>query len=605
MNRFAPKLELPVVSTFVNTDEQNAIIANAVKGSNLAIRAFAGSSKTTTCVLVAEEVTKKSLYIAFNKSIAEEARAKFPSWVECKTLHSLAWGAVIKYSKSPMGQKLQGNFNLSDITISKPIPDVGLLKERINIANYVKGFCQSGATSIVEYVKSIDADVTQETLTDVETFWLSCINVLTTTKITHDVYLKLYHLSLPKLEYQVIYADEFQDSNPVTLAIFLDQEQYGTQLICVGDEYQAIYEWRGAINAFDYIPDTFVNMYLTESFRFTQEIADMAFKLTAIAGNTRPIIGKKVAPTNLPTGQEVVIVRNNSTGLSYILKAANEGKSIYAEMDLADLWSKLYHIAALMGKQTIKYPNKDLTQYSSWLELKEVGESLPEIKKLIRLTTQLGDGGLTANINRIKSCLVKEAALADTVITTAHKSKGLEWSCITLAYDMFYVKDGETIIDALLTNQTLNLIYVALTRGMYVVNIDDKLAEVLEDWRELAGLAAEIAIDGESEYIPVYVEESADKVSLVKQTVDADLPVQVSPFVVYYLYNTNKELLFIGVTVGIQRRLHTHVLQDSWFGEVDMKLTVMASYDSRLDAYSARKESIWGNQPIYSDIYKK
>jgi superfamily I DNA/RNA helicase len=484
MNKFAPK-QSEIIIKLKPTNEQLAIIKEGSKGTNLVIEAFAGSSKTTTCVMIAEANPKQSLYLAFNKSIADEAGRKFSQWVECKTLHSLAWKAIIKYSKSPMGQKLQGNFNLSDINFISPIPIDELIKERLKVTEIIKLFCQSNELDLADFLVNLVEPLQENLAKAVINFWVDCTNPYTSTKITHDVYLKLFQQSLPKLDYEIIYLDELQDSNPITLAIFLDQLQYGTQLIGVGDPFQAIYEWRGAIDAFKLLPETFTKLYLTESFRFTQEIADMAYKLTAIAGNTRKIIGRGKVPNGLIDDKEVIIVRNNSTGLGYILEAANMDKAIYAEMDLTDLWGKLYHISSLMGKQVPKYPNKELTQYQTFRELCDASELIPEVKKLINLTSQLSNRGLTANINRIKSCLVKSEGEADIIITTAHKSKGREYNKVELAYDMFYVKGEETEIEVLLRDQTLNLIYVALTRGKYKVKLPMAILELLANYEEL------------------------------------------------------------------------------------------------------------------------
>ena len=60
----------------------------------LKISAFAGTGKTSTLTAVAKSTSRRGLYLAFNKSIAEEARAKFPNSVDCRTTHSLALRTV-------------------------------------------------------------------------------------------------------------------------------------------------------------------------------------------------------------------------------------------------------------------------------------------------------------------------------------------------------------------------------------------------------------------------------------------------------------------------------------------------------------------------------
>jgi superfamily I DNA/RNA helicase len=98
------------------TQQQQNIISAAKERKNLSIQARAGAAKTTTCVMVAEEVVKPSLYISFNKDIAEEAKEKFPSHVVCQTIHSIAYKAIIKFPKSAFGKRLNAVLLLSDIT---------------------------------------------------------------------------------------------------------------------------------------------------------------------------------------------------------------------------------------------------------------------------------------------------------------------------------------------------------------------------------------------------------------------------------------------------------------------------------------------------------
>lgn len=87
----------------VLTDEQKRIVdlsKSMDKNEILAIQACAGSGKTSTL----EEISlanpkQRFLYLAFNKSIATEAREKFPKNVEAKTIHSLAFN----YAKMHLG----------------------------------------------------------------------------------------------------------------------------------------------------------------------------------------------------------------------------------------------------------------------------------------------------------------------------------------------------------------------------------------------------------------------------------------------------------------------------------------------------------------------
>ncbi len=490
-SRWAPKpLDLPTSqykpSTIKPTLEQLTIVNAAKQGKSLAIKAFAGSSKTTSCILVAEALPKVSLYMAFNKSIADEASTKFPGHVECRTVNSLAYRTIVDTAYK---NKLQGFYQLSDLVriIDREfIPSSVTIQVRNIVLEIIIGYCQSNYIELDTFIEDTfilqKAFIKEYNLVKLASlYWAELVDKNNPCKITHDVYLKLFQLSKPRLNYEVIYCDEFQDTNNVTLDIVTSQLQYGTQIILVGDTYQAIYAWRGAINALDNLPMELTTLYLTESFRFTQEIANIATKLTFIAGNDKQIVGRAMITDTTLVNTKAYIVRNNSTLLEYLLNAAKNNAKVYVIADLTTLWRKVYHISSLYFEQPIKYPDPELSQYSTHTELVEASEVILELRKLMSLSIILSSGGLTKNINDIKACIVDDVSKADYTLTTGHKSKGLEWDEVTLADDLFQVKEDETIEEFFKANQALNLLYVAVTRAKYKVNLPYELENYLEN----------------------------------------------------------------------------------------------------------------------------
>ena len=469
----------------IPTPEQQAIVGSALKGNNLVVRAFAGAAKTSTCVMVAEQLDKPSLYVAFNKSIAEEASTKFPKNVECRTMHSLAYRNIMD---KDYRNKLQSFYNMSDLDklssfqiLAKQIAlhELDPFELKLDIVTCIKKYCHSSSKTI-----SIDnslLEVYGDSLFQVvKDYWANIINRKSVTKMTHDVYLKLYQLSDPILPGQVIYLDEAQDSNEVTLDIVLSQGMYGSQVILVGDSFQAIYAWRGAINALDNLPDSFKQLYLTESFRYTQDIADKATKLLSYLGNSTPIIGRGVPTTGKPT--KAVIVRNNSTLIVYLLSAYDKKQKVKVLADLKPVWAKLYHIAALKFDNEINYPDKELLQYSSYAQLLGASKTIPELAKLLSITNILiREDTMHNSIKNIKSVIVKQEGDADYTLTTGHKSKGLEWDEVTLSSDLLYMPESfqGTIKDFLLEDQTGELLYVCMTRARSVLILPEEVQQLL------------------------------------------------------------------------------------------------------------------------------
>lgn len=90
------------MTTFEPSNYQKAIL-NAVRNTrdNLLVDAKAGSGKTSTLILIANEITKqnkKCLFLAFNKSIVTELQNKISlDNCEIKTLHSLGLSFLRSY----------------------------------------------------------------------------------------------------------------------------------------------------------------------------------------------------------------------------------------------------------------------------------------------------------------------------------------------------------------------------------------------------------------------------------------------------------------------------------------------------------------------------
>lgn len=493
---------------FKPTQQQQAIIDTAKTGKNIAIKAFAGASKTTTCVMVSEELVKSSLYLAFNKDIAEEAKTKFGQHVTCQTVHSLAYKAIVKFPKSNFGRRLQANLSFDDIkkvltffpeceelfyTLSdKDVPVFDEDKQfsfLLDVRILITLFCQSKHFNpkvfFAEYLVGTDYPTNYSAaLVMVATdYWRNLILESSDFVISHDIYLKMYHLTKPVLPFDIIYLDEAQDSNPVTLDLFLSQKH--TQKIIVGDPYQAIYGWRGALNAFDMIPkNEFSFLSLTESFRFTPEIAKLASKVISISVNgEEPVIGL-ADKTNKVCVSHAIICRNNTTILENILVGAFNNKKIYTNVNLKEIFAKVYHISALWYNQEPKFPVKELAQYKTYQQLLIASEKMSELKTLIQLTQTLSTGdGVFTNVKKIKEALVDDASKADFVISTGHKSKGLEFDHVTLSEDFLRFGEDTDINDWILQNlQELNLLYVALTRAKYELVLPDSIIDFIHEF---------------------------------------------------------------------------------------------------------------------------
>ncbi len=81
------------MSSFNATHEQVDAVSASVNHQITKMIAYAGAGKTSTVVMIANELEKlnqKGLYLAFNKTIATEAQSKLPLSCNARTFHSLA-----------------------------------------------------------------------------------------------------------------------------------------------------------------------------------------------------------------------------------------------------------------------------------------------------------------------------------------------------------------------------------------------------------------------------------------------------------------------------------------------------------------------------------
>src|SRR6202012_871263 len=103
-----------------------------------------------------------------------------------------------------------------------------------------------------------------------------------------DIYLKVWAQTEPRIAANFILFDEAQDSDGVMLSTLALQRH--AQIIYVGDPYQQIYEWRGAVNAMAQIHAP--EFALTESFRFGPTCAALASRILALLGERTPVRGQ-------------------------------------------------------------------------------------------------------------------------------------------------------------------------------------------------------------------------------------------------------------------------------------------------------------------------
>jgi hypothetical protein len=480
------------------TEQQLTCIAAAVQYAVLKIEAGAGSGKTSTLKLVAEAVPEPSLYVAFNKVTATEAAEKFPAHVTCKTTHSIAYS---KFGRSlqdkltrPKGGYVNVAFTGTEIARYYKVGaimdmELGTLATTENavglfVRQTVERFEQSADAEINEFhlprfdmQKTLQADPSAAAyvLRLAKKLWQDRIDPKSPVLASHDTYLKLFQLSKPNLGFKVVYLDEAQDSTPCVLDIVMSQANHGAKIVLVGDRRQAIYGWRGAINAMQRVEGH--STILSKSFRFGQGVADVA---TAVLQGTMKLTGREDMPSVIGRGvvdrtkPYMYLFRTNSGLLYSAVAAISKGENIRLEIDVKDFLRLLESAWALSKNDMRNVKHENILPYPTWREYKEEAEKMAgEMKRIVSII----DGGDYFRFVRTLEGF-SNPTNAPIVYTTAHKAKGREHDQVLLADDFPSHYDGGEWVG--LNEMEQNLLYVAVTRAMRVLETNDSVQEALD-----------------------------------------------------------------------------------------------------------------------------
>jgi F-box protein 18 (helicase) len=487
------------------TEEQAKVIDAEIKdGGMINCVAYAGTGKTTTFVEFSHaNHGVSSLYLAYNKSVQMEAEQKFPSHVKVKTTHSLAWAAV--------GKNFQqfGNVRYFDVMKRLKVDVYAATMICKTLDNWIKSadedFMPKHAAE--DKQKRYKVDITTDLLKSAKVIWKEMCAQTKPFMMTHDGYLKLFQLSQPRIPHKIILLDEAQDSNPVTLDIVMRQRQRGTKVLLAGDPYQQIYSWRGAINAMK--QEDCETFYLTQSWRFGRHVASVANALlktffqekVPLIGNGQDMLVSTFAPGDVYT----VICRTNVELFGQAINHVALGKKIHVigDQSFQQFLDSIMDVYFIYAGQKDRVKDRSLLFFNSYDELKKFATDREDAELLSRVAIVDKHGtSVPRHVETIRNANVPQR-LAQVILVTAHKSKGLEWDNVMLAPDFTDLLDDndepvlikdQVLADKSITDEKvrkalmadaverdeINLVYVAATRAKKKLKINSELHRLLE-----------------------------------------------------------------------------------------------------------------------------
>ena len=493
------------------TDEQAAIIDACRKlrlGEAIRVQAYAGSGKTSTLRLVASEgfgLSKRGVYLAFNREIAAEAKGSFPASVTPRTSHSLAWGAL-----GVQGSEIARSFNAYDVmaALSGKLADerasgIKRITQAKLIHHAITGYCQSAESTFTDgiFEAALDEvvyrvpDKAPETDADaamrkVEMArrkagdqivrklapWL-LDRLLNWRKhgvqISHDIYLKAFQLNEQAIKsairgFDYVMLDEAQDLAPVQIAIAQAMQRAGVMLVAVGDSNQAIYGWRGAHDALRSLPGQ--EFHLSQSFRFGNAIAQSAWQVLQSKPRGRPTV-------MLRGSDKVSLVELWDTDV------AAQGKSVSIVGGLVPLVDEVESVLALMHGDMDRVRSETIRRFQTFDALKEAAEHEVALAKGLEADRE---PRLVADVSMLRSA--HRDAGGDVLVSSGHRSKGREWDVValrdwpTLAKldQRFAAASASGRPEAIkLALEEYNLLYVAATRAVRVLRVGPKYHDLL------------------------------------------------------------------------------------------------------------------------------
>lgn len=446
---------------------------------NLLIQAVAGSGKSTTIIEATKYAPGSSLFMAFNKAIAEDIRQKGPNG-DVKTLNALGHGIMLmNRPAAKLNARKQLDILKRIMGDTNDFRDHGYTLSRVCGLAKNQGFGLDSQPETQQFIDLIDAyafDIPFDRLSD---FAGICREGLEQSRLDTAQFDFDDQLWVPLYErwtfpaYDNVFIDESQDLSPVQHLMAAALKAAGdSRIVAVGDRHQAIYGFRGAsVRSMDELKIMFSmsELPLSISYRCSQSVVlaaqdfcpEIRWREGAPQGN---ILWNDQDPQHPKDyGQFMILCRTNAPLFREILKCVRMKEPCRV------MSSFLESFQSFIRQFKTVYTSDLLVKLERWFE-KERDAALQKGKKgkLAGLydryeTVKLlcGEFKLVADMVAMVKSLGESTR--GPIFATIHKSKGLEHEHVyILRPDLLGGFGNETKEQA---QQEDNLHYVAITRA--------------------------------------------------------------------------------------------------------------------------------------------
>lgn len=475
------KYQLAIFDTYQNTK------------NNIVIEATSGAGKSSTLIELSKRTpsNKRTLFMAFNKSIAEELREKLPENIEVATFHSKGLKTLLQNMKIRFKVSENKCFQIGKMVL-EDLEDS--FDDRKKMMKYL--FDLQTIWSFLRQMLSVDYAIDipsicfekdiefRERMVDdikeIEKEWLAQLKRKSFKPISIDFtdmlwlpYILIPSENFPK--YNIVFTDEAQDSNVLQREMILNYIKKGGRLVAVGDSQQCLYFFMGSTVA---IFDSYKRMENTSvlplsiSYRCDKRIVEEAKKVfpdkIEASSFTQDGIVRKGDFMEAQDG-DFILCRNNLPLVQVFIdllkkqkRSTIKGKDFGENLiEILDKISRPQDLACVLEEKMQSLLEKGIPRgiainHPSYIALQE---------KCDILALLLKEGMSVNDLKDQMGNIFTDEENDGIVLSTIHKSKGLEADRVFFLNENLIPSPRATTPGALYSEKCLR--FVAITRARH------------------------------------------------------------------------------------------------------------------------------------------
>lgn len=468
---------------------QKAVFDDVANGEgHTVINAVAGSGKTTTIVEAMKHVPsgERTLFVAFNKAIAENLKRQAPPGVEVSTLHSYGLKTITR---------CLGRHKIDDKRVDRLARvlygDFWELRRALGkTVSLAKGTLAANETQIDELIDAFGVEIPKppekfkpETVEEKrgaaamesrEAFIKDVLEILFECAKLEDGCIDFDDMiwipvvrELTQVRYDRIFVDETQDLNKAQIEMVMGAVKADGRICAVGDPRQAIYGFRGA--------DSEAVSSIIERLNAKVLPLSVCYRCGSdIVGEAQTIVPCIQAAPGAHSGSvdhayESDMVRSAAAG-DFILSRTNAPLISYCMLFLrqgrrANIQGRDVGVALKAFVKKANAPSvpmlRDYVEKWSETECKRLAEKRRDtqaVEDRAECVLALSEGAETVDevVRRIERLFEDRRDEGQIILSTTHKAKGLERDRVWLLNWTYMKRPGE---------EEKNLYYVAVTRA--------------------------------------------------------------------------------------------------------------------------------------------